>query len=139
MKKAASILIAGIMLLSGMHLSVANHICGGKHVATKISLSGERATCGMKSDVDEKAHQTQVKQNCCHNEIAQLNVDPNYEQSSFKTPSVAEHQLLATAPLGLAALSIVPISTASIRTNEFPPGNESASKVNLSSICVFRI
>ena len=132
-------MIAGIILLSGMHLSVANHICGGRHVATKISLSGERATCGMKNNVDEKAHQTLVKQNCCHNEIAQLTVDPNYEQSTFKTPTVKEYQLLATAPLGVTALSIVPISTIAIRANEFPPGNELVNKVTLSTICVFRI
>jgi len=38
------------VLTAILHLSVATHYCGGKIVASQISLSGKLASCGMEDD-----------------------------------------------------------------------------------------
>jgi uncharacterized protein YxeA len=47
MKKIFSILFAVMVVLSGMHISISTHICGGEIAAVKLSVSAVKATCGM--------------------------------------------------------------------------------------------
>lgn len=139
MKKAVSILIAGIILLSGAHLSVSTHFCQGHYIATKISLTGEKATCGMPSDADNNSGQEQFKQNCCNNNIAQLAVDSNYEQSTFgHLPEVKDHELLAVAFALTTFIFSLSLFSSPI-TLEFPPGGSYTRKVDLSFICTLLI
>ena len=45
MKKLFSILFAAMILLSGMHLSLATHLCGGEISAVKLSFAIDRVFC----------------------------------------------------------------------------------------------
>jgi len=51
MKKLLSILFAGMLLLSGMHMSMATHLCGGELAAVKWSFSGEMQVAGWKMTI----------------------------------------------------------------------------------------
>jgi len=50
MRKLSSISLAILILLAGMHITIATHFCGGEIAATKVSLAGIAASCGMESD-----------------------------------------------------------------------------------------
>jgi hypothetical protein len=89
MKKLLAISFAFFIVLSGMHLSIATHFCGGEVADVKWSFFGKKATCGM-----EKTQQTclahhKIKSNCCHNIIAFYSVDNNYSPSSIQITSDA--------------------------------------------------
>jgi hypothetical protein len=47
MKKGTSISLVILILTGMLHLTVANHYCGGKIAASKVSSSGQLANCGM--------------------------------------------------------------------------------------------
>ena len=49
MKKTVTILSAFLILLSGVHFTIATHYCNERLAGTKISLSGKTASCGMES------------------------------------------------------------------------------------------
>ena len=50
MKKIVSAFLALLLLISGMHLSVASHYCGGMLAQVKWSFDKELATCGMEGE-----------------------------------------------------------------------------------------
>ena len=52
MKKFISISLTFLLLAALFHFSIATHYCGGTIAATKISLSGKLASCGMENDVE---------------------------------------------------------------------------------------
>jgi hypothetical protein len=66
MKKVLSISLVLLMLTAMLHLSVATHYCGGKIAASKISLSGELASCGMEGEGKEiPLPETNLFAHCC--------------------------------------------------------------------------
>lgn len=91
MKKVLSILIVALVLLSGMHLSLANHICGGKIVATKVSFDKEKASCGMANDFSTESNIATFKTNCCHDKISSFMVDNQYQPVSFELKKSFSH------------------------------------------------
>ena len=137
MKKLLSILFAAIIVLSGLHLSVAAHFCGGEISAWKVSVAQEKASCGMCAD-ETSATTTVSNESCCKDALSVLNVDNDYQLAQTKTPSPS-FQLLQVfvVPQHIAlqqAQAAIPLH-ASIR----PPGNYLPEAVNLADICVFRI
>ncbi len=140
MRKIISILFASLILVSGLHISIARHFCGGEGEAfKKISLTGELASCGMEDDHDQSTLPgIRIKAHCCDDEVSVLAVDNNY------APSFSEFRIFSQ-PVSQAYLlpvnSCVPTALVFNRfgTNVFPPGNSMASSVNLADICVFRI
>ena len=138
MKKIFSILFAAMIFLSGMHISIATHICGGEIAAVKLSVSAVKATCGMESDNDTNPISTTLRRSCCHDQIASFTVADNYNPSTFHInepdshllqifylPDTIENQLLKTQQTS--------------KTNIPPPGLYLTSAVSLSDICVFQI
>jgi hypothetical protein len=139
MKKIFSILIASIILLSGMHLSVANHFCESKNVATKVSFDGEKATCGMeKKETTNHPLYPIIASNCCHDDLSVCSVDNQYVPSSLDLKK-ADFQLLTVLFIPVNSLLYSFSPKTELHTNVFPPGNLLTNEVSLSRICVFRI
>lgn len=139
MKKLFSILFAALILLSGMHLSLATHLCAGEVAAVKWSLSDEKATCGM-----EMAQQTNTTgksynaENCCKDEISFYTVDSNFNPSSIQNHKPV-NQLLQVFYIPTDSGVLFDTVQQSSNTTIQPPGQYFASAVSLPDICVFLI
>lgn len=139
MKKFLTIPLALLILLSGMHFSVATHYCGGHVAATKLSFSGKEATCGMISGHgSENSAETQISSKCCDDKIAVYKIDSDYSPSAFHFKEIIQnipHEF--SVPEGFAFQSgILSITN---HTNSSPPDCYTANAVRMSDICVFRI
>lgn len=139
MKKFFSILIAHIVLLSGMHLSMATHICGGEIAEVKWSFTGENASCGMESTTsEERTSQATLQSNCCQNQIATYTVDNNYCPSIFQY-QVLHTDFLQTFTLPVSYNTIDLSTTTNTTTNVVPPNYLQANAVRLIDICTYLI
>ena len=139
MKKLFSILFAGMIVLSGMHLSVASHICGGELAAVKWSVLDEKAGCGMEMIKPDQSTQKKVEaESCCKDEMTFYTVDTNYNPSTIQTYE-PEHQLLQVFYIPLSSGIQFRNTSHSTITHVQPPGIFLASAVNLPDICVFLI
>ena len=139
MKKLFSILFAAMILLSGMHLSFAEHLCGGEISAVKLSVTDEKASCGMERIENTCPTQKSFEaESCCKDAISFLTVDKNYNPATFHLNQPTD-QLLQVfyipETLGLNSFS----TKLSSNTNVQPPGKFLACAVSLPGICVFRI
>ena len=136
MKKLFSIVFTLLILFSGMHLTLATHICVGEVAAMKLSFSGEKASCGMETNNNDPRTSNSIHSNCCHDKIASYSVDKNYNQSTcqLKQCTVSFVQTFYI-PVSLSQNSTLNTQHSSF----FPPGNLLATNVSLSNICVFRI
>ena len=139
MKKLFSILFAAMILLSGMHLSLATHLCAGEIAAVKWSLLDEKASCGM--DMDNQIYSAQKSfnaENCCKDEMSFYAVDSNYNTSTTQI-NEPENQFLQVfyipSIIGIQFLN----STNTTNKNVQPPGKFFASAVSLPKICTFLI
>jgi hypothetical protein len=138
MKKLFSISFAFLILLAGMHLSIASHICGGEVAAVKWSLTGKNATCGMESTKQSCPVQNGIHSNCCHNEIAYFSVDNNYNPTSFQIQEVSKSLIqVFDVPVSFSFNSS--IAANSFLNNVIPPDIALTSAVSLADICIFRI
>ena len=138
MKKVFSILFATIILVSGMHLSIAEHICGGKVAAVKWSFSGEKAGCGMEKAKGTCQSHSGIASNCCKNKIYYFSVDNNFNPSGFLVKDITKKvSQVFTVPVSLLPHSYI-VSYSSF-TNVSPPDKTIANAVSLVDICVFRI
>ena len=138
MKKYFAIPFALLILLSGMHFTIATHYCGGEIASTRISVTGKLASCGMTSDEKSKtSSETSLASNCCEDEIAVYSVDDNYAASQFHTSEIT-HTVLHEFYIPEGSFhSNFPLITN--LTNASPPGNDMVTAVNRTDICVFRI
>jgi len=139
MKKLFSIFFAALILLSGMHLSLAAHLCGGEISAVRVSFTHEKAGCGMCSDEQTTMPEISFEaESCCKDELSFFSVDNNYNPSTTQLNEPVK-QLLQVFDIP-KTIGIHSIHTNSIQnTNVQPPGNYIASAVSLPDICVFRI
>jgi hypothetical protein len=139
MKKLLSILFAFLILLSVIHLNVATHYCGGKIVASKVSLTGELASCGMEASNDQyPSCEKYFNLHCCNNKVIVFAVENNYTPSFTLFKPISHSVLLVfsiPASLQIQSLSVLKL----ISTDVSPPDNFMASAVSLPDICVFRI
>ncbi|PGH39954.1 MAG: hypothetical protein CRN43_05850 [Candidatus Nephrothrix sp. EaCA] len=78
MKKFVSILLAAVILLSGVNISYSMHFCGGKLAASRWTV-GKQASCGMKKKKSGAARP--FKSDCCKNQDYKYEVDGNYSPS----------------------------------------------------------
>lgn len=138
MKKLLSISFAFLILLSGMHFTIATHYCGGELAAVKVSLSGKLASCGMETDNDYLLPGIHIETDCCQNQGSVFEVDHNYSPtfSEFKTNTQPVLQVF-TLPENISFNSLT--SLFQINANTSPPESLLASAVSLPKICVFRI
>jgi hypothetical protein len=136
MKKVFAILFACLILLSGMHFTVATHYCCGEIAATKVSFSGSLASCGMITDVPVTSEGTSISTRCCENEVFVYAVESNFAPSVFHanvTQALQDAFLIPESTFRTHGHSIA------IQTNVSPPDHYSTSGVSIADICIFRI
>jgi hypothetical protein len=139
MKKVFSIVIVSLILISAMHVTVATHFCGGVVAASKISLSGELASCGMEGP--ENAYPVTgnyLSSHCCRDEVSVYAVDDNYTPSFSVSKQFSQPVLqVLFIPLRFSFYSMAALNSLPKRGS--PPGKLLARTVNLADICLFRI
>lgn len=139
MKKLFSISFAFLILLSGMHFTIATHYCGGELSASKVSFSGELASCGMENEVDQcKSLGIHPLADCCHNKVSVLAVDHNYAPTFTFFKSFAPNLLqVFEVPACLQIHSLTAVNL--LYSDCSPPRVLGVSAVSLPKICVFLI
>jgi hypothetical protein len=137
MKKILSILFASLILLSGLHFTVASHICCGQLAAVKYSVTGEKATCGME-EVNSYPANGLIHSDCCKNNITICTSDGNYFQSPTFVQGIAKIDLLTSA-IAPDFLVSAPVFTKAYNSLAGPPLIKSHTPVNQSLLCVFLI
>jgi hypothetical protein len=138
-RKAASIFLAVLVLLTGLHLSIASHFCGGQLADVKISLTGKDASCGMEAESDSSFPSGKfIKTHCCTNDLTTLTVDSNYSPSFAKSIDVLQKVIHIS---GIPLTEIVKDLAFTHYSHPIlsPPGIFRANTVELADICVFRI
>jgi hypothetical protein len=139
MKRAASILFVLVLLLSGLHITVAKHFCGGNFVASKISLSGSLASCGMEnSDGICPVALTRIASHCCDDKVNVVGTIGIYTGPLLLSQDYHPEKLNDLYNTAICQLysSIHPKQP---YTNYHPPGIFNTKQVKLENICVFRI
>ena len=139
MKKLFSILFAALILLSGMHLSLTTHLCGGEVSAVKLSFTHQKAACGMcEAEQTSPTGKTISNESCCKDQMAFYAIDNTYSPSSLQINHTAK-QLLQVFDIP-KTIGIQSIHTNSaLHTNVQPPNLCMANAVSLPDICVFLI
>ena len=127
------------MVAALLHISVATHYCGGEEVATKVSLSGKLASCGMHCSEEEMPFQgTYFTNHCCEDTMIFSGISSNYSPTYSFVPESYQYNFQVWAlPIGLSVKSQVDINPLYLSGN--PPGVLMSTRVDLSNICVFRI
>ncbi len=139
MKKGFSIAMAVLVLLTGLHLSVASHFCCGKLAAVKISITAEKATCGMEDEAELTSPPGKFfKSHCCANELSTLSVDSNYSPSTSLSIDLT-HKIVPV--FATPVLEVVREFAFAYNSHPVfsPPGIFRKNSVDLTAICVFRI
>src|SRR4030042_2359773 len=139
MKKGSSISLVILILIGLLHLSVANHYCGGKITASKVSPTGQLADCGMEgAGLQVPFSGINFTKHCCDDVVISYPIDSYYVPSFSSVPDFYQYkfQILSVPVLS----SLYPISNLKLLdTNVIPPGVLMSTHVDLSDICVFRI
>jgi hypothetical protein len=139
MKSFLTIMLAFVFLLSGMHFTIASHYCGGKIAATKVSVSGKMASCGMEAEENNgTSSQPVLTSHCCDNKSAVYSTDNVYSPSEFHFKQVTVNKVLhhfIPAHFIFHDNRFTTLNT----VNTGPPGYYIANAVRMTAICVFRI
>jgi len=139
MKKLLSISFAFLILLSGMHFTIATHYCGGELSASKVSFSGKLASCGMESDANQCASPgIHPVADCCHNKVSILAVDHNYAPTFTFFKSFSPNLLqVFEVPTCIQIYSLTAVNL--LCAVGSPPRLLGVSAVSLPKICSFLI
>lgn len=139
MKRGTSIALVLLMIAATLHFSVATHYCGGKIAASKVSLTGKLANCGMESSEKElPLSGLYFSKHCCDDVLISIITDNNYIPSFSIVQNSFQHNFqISGVPAGYPVHSVA--VSKSIYTNTSPPGVMMFTNVDLSDICVFRI
>ncbi len=137
-KTILSIPLIILILFSGISIKFAAHYCGGSVAATKISLSGELATCGMEHQSGNNIIQYAYRDKCCNDVTSAYSICNIYYPSSnfFKVPVQQVLSMIIVPSAYLINQEII-INTTNI--NVRPPGTSFPNSVSRPSICIFRI
>jgi hypothetical protein len=139
MKKGFSIFLSILMLATILRLSVATHYCGGKQAASRVSIAGKLAGCGMEVSENEiPLAGTSLTNHCCENVITFYKISSNYAPSFFSVPESFQYNFQLLIPrVKLSVRSYTGINP--LYSNISPTGVLMSTNVDLSGICVFRI
>ena len=139
MRKGFSILFILVLLLSGAHVTIAKHLCGGRIAGTKISLTGKLAGCGMEDSGNTcPDHGANIATHCCENQVNTLGFVFDYLTPVSSEPCkniTPVYSSFLSAEFAYPAI----INTYKSFTDSGPPGYYQASFAGLDKICVFRI
>lgn len=137
MKKLFSILLAGLIIASSINLTIATHYCGNSFQGYKVSVSGEKASCGMEKEAPACTHGKAIGHNCCTDKLASYLVNDNYSPASFNFNNSVPSDFVVL--FGVTKfISNSPFSS-NMQIAHAPPGEFLLYQVELASICTFRI
>lgn len=139
MKKVFSISLTLLMLITMLHFSVAIHYCQGKEFASKLSLTGKLASCGMEDN--EKTLPltgTNFESHCCDDVVKYIGRDNDYVPSYSFIPEFFQYSFQSSALPSIFSVNYT-VYLVHSSTNESPPGRLLSTNVDLTDICVFRI
>jgi hypothetical protein len=139
MKKAASISLMLIMLVATFPISVATHFCGGNYAATRISLSGGMASCGMEDQSPAKSSQDLFSKHCCDNLISSVSISTNYVPSFWSFPQDKGHEINFPKVVHDQLFISQQIPASATTGPARPPGIFNPASVQQQVICIFRI
>lgn len=136
-----SILTVILVLAGILNFSVAEHYCRGELVATKVSLTGTLATCGMESS-DEVCHHGQhgdlFESHCCDDVLTSYGIDNNYTPAAKQAPEFSGAKIaVPDLPFQSPVRSFVIINQN--WSDISPPALLITTSVDLSQIRVLRI
>jgi hypothetical protein len=139
MKKVTSISLVILLVAAMLHISIATHYCGGKDIASRVSMTGRLATCGMESSENKiTIPGCSFTNHCCDDVVTFCGTDNNYVPSfSFVPESFQNNFQIWAIPLELIGHSfsgLIPLYT-----DVGPSGVLMSTSVDLCDICVFRI
>lgn len=139
MKNILTIILASFILLSGMHLSIARHFCGGERTDVAFTFSGMNVGCGMEEEGSAcGAHDATAASDCCRNEFSMMDVDDYLSSSSMQVKEITQPVFeLFFLPLMQSLHSTD--ADLQLYADTSPPHFLAANAVSLPKICVFRI
>jgi hypothetical protein len=137
MRKILTISVAFIMLIAGMQFSIDRHFCGGELTATKFSVTGKLASCGMEETEHSFPNHNSFDQRCCEDQLTCVGISNNYIPEYFNLPAPYAGKNIHTVPVADLTLrySNMNFSTSS----SSPPGENLKTGLTLSEIRVYRI
>jgi hypothetical protein len=138
MRKILSIPVILLILFTGINVNFATHWCSGYVAATKVSLDGDLATCGMEHQGDNRSDADLYKNHCCDDVITTYSFSRNYIPScTFENHIFRQVDFVADVPAELAAdhKILITDSEETIR----PPGTYGPNSVDLQVLCISRI
>jgi hypothetical protein len=137
MKKVLTIIIAAILLASGMKVSLDRHYCGGNLVDVRISFTGKLASCGMEPAESVYTGQATINNKCCEDQLSFYSLNSKYYPEYFKFSQLFSERDLP--PVYITKLLAVTSFSPDSLNWVFPPGVSATSALTQSQICVFRI
>jgi hypothetical protein len=139
MKRLLSIPLILLLTFSGISVTLAKHYCGGYLASTRLSLTGELATCGMEGEgLIHHSSGINLKTHCCDDVVTSIGIFNNYVPSYSFVPELFQHKIQGFSTPDSQTFFPFEILL-STYTNVIPPGALKSTKVDLSDICVFRI
>ena len=137
MKKALTILVAIILLVSGMEISLDRHYCGGRLADVKISVTGKMATCGMEQSCPVSADHHGIHNRCCEDQVTFYNLGSKFFPEYFKLTEPATSFNFINTPV----INHTPgnLFNRNLVSWVLPPGDDFVSRLTQPQICVFRI
>jgi hypothetical protein len=138
MRKILSLPLIILILFTGITINFATHYCGGSFSASKVSLSGELATCGMEHSADLNLKDNLYRNPCCNDVTAAYTLSCNYIPSFSYVDNLYPQAGFNTF---LAVNSINNYLIFSIASDETvrPPGTYTPNSVDRQFICIFQI
>jgi hypothetical protein len=138
-KKVITILTAVFLVTSGMHVNLSSHYCEGNLIAVRLSVTGEKATCGMEACLPEKnSGQNTYRNNCCEDHVSAFSLG-YYENTASLELSISGQNIthLFGTPcfLSMGQEYIHKITDANLG----PPGIYCPESLSCPTLCVFRI
>ena len=125
-----------LISFSGIRINYAAHFCGGSEVASKVTLTGELATCGMEKPTDIELSGFLIKKHCCEDVTTAFSIYSNY---TFADILMVEKENTNSILLNTPYYS--EFTAGNIEFNSFhivrPPGYY-ANDVLLQSLCNLR-
>jgi|WetSurMetagenome_2_1015567.scaffolds.fasta_scaffold08366_4 hypothetical protein len=138
MKTVISNILIILLLFSGISVKFATHYCGGHVAATKVSLTGELATCGMERQSDDKSLETTYSRSCCDDVTSSYSISSKYVTTSYCF-SVQKQQVIdmvLVSPYYINSQETLPLLyNNSIR----PPGIYYPNSVPRTALCIYQI
>jgi len=138
MKTIISIILIILLLFSGISVKFATHYCGGYVAGTKVSLTGELATCGMERQSVDKSLETTCSKSCCEDVTSSYSICNKYVTTSYSF-NVQKQQVINMVFVSPCSINGQEALTHPSNNNTRPPGIYHPNSVSRPVLCIFQI